>query len=111
MSLPISKSEKDAVKAELLLGGEAEPLEGESEEDADKRGIDDLTSRVIHAFLEVRDSREMYGHMVYQRTKSPQVPNVYGPWATVATANKNLPAGLEGDRAVLVKIHTGKAER
>lgn len=102
MSLPISKSEKDAVLAELLAGGE-----GETPEEAAK----DLANRVIHAFLEVRDSREMYGHMVYQRTKSPQVPNVYGPWATVAAANKNLPSGLEGDRAVLVKIHTGKAER
>lgn len=95
MSIPISKSEKEAVKAELLLGGE-----GETPEEA----AADLASRVIHAFLDVRNSREQYGVMTYQRTKAPQVPNVYGPWATLASANKNLPPGMNGDRAVLVKI-------
>lgn len=100
MSIPISKSEVDAVMAELLLGGE-----GDDPESAAR----DLAKRAIHAFLPIRESRPGYGWVEYQNSEARQIPFVHEQWATLESARKHPPEGLVDSRAFLVKFHR-KAE-
>jgi hypothetical protein len=82
MTLPISKSEKEAVKAELLLGGE-----GETPEEA----AADLASRVIHAFLEARERRDQW-LLLNSSGRMKAVPAV-GPYPTIAAVKRAIDQG------------------
>jgi hypothetical protein len=100
MSLSISKSEKDAVLAELLLGGE-----GDTPEECAK----DLANRVIHAFLDVREKRAQR----YVASDPGHMWALWGPYPTTAGAHKaiaKVPVSHEGQKFLILPVHQEVSE-
>lgn len=97
MTLTLSPGEKKAVLHEIQQGGEG---------DTDEEAQADLVKRAVHAFLDVREQRDVFAVMTFQATKAPQVPLVHGQFSTMSSAQKGLEKirGIHGDRAVIVRL-------